>query len=137
MYGCGYESSGKNAVFFRIDSLFGNMDYFYNVDGNTNQLYCRGLTFDESTKFVSLLIVTDDNLLKRSSTSSSDSFIMVINEVGRVRRLKQITFSQSDTYTQTLGLNVLRRFNSYYIYAGTSDGFITKLQKEKFGTTTD
>lgn len=26
---------------------------------------------------------------------------------------------------------------SYYIYAGTSDGFVTKLQKEKFGTTSD
>lgn len=137
-YGCGYESANKYAGYFRMESS-GSVEFFYKITPSvSSQLYCRGITYDESQKLASLLIQTADTGIKKinNPAASVDSFILVINDQGRVRRLRQITFSQTSAQNdQTLGMNVLRRYMNYYIYAGTTEGFVTKLQKEKFGTT--
>jgi hypothetical protein len=97
---------------------------------------CRGLTYDENKKEISILVYSNSADLKQLSTSNYDVFIIIISDSGIAQRGKQISLSSktSSTTTTNLGYNVLRRSGDYYIYAGYASGFYTKIQSASFSS---
>lgn len=68
-----------------------------------------------------------------SSTTSIDTFLLVISDSGIASKGKHISLSSKSTSVSiALGNNALRTFGDYYIYAGYSQGYYTKINSASF-----
>ena len=141
MFGCGQTKSTLNqdttisnyGSFFRIEND-GTRKFFFALGSGSVATSCQGITFDEENLLATILIQTSNPIINSvgSPSGSVDSYIMIVDSNGQVTQGKQVTFSPTSgaaTYSQTLAFNGLINYNGFYIYAGTTTGYSTKLQQ--------